>query len=219
MTERLLDSSSAIAERIAALGSAHITRLEAYAETLRASHGEVPHFDPFDGGVDARLLFLLATPGPSLAQIRFTSRDNPTGTARTLRRLFAAAGIPRRESVLWNAVPWILLRRGRTLGVPSAHDRAAARAVLPDLLELLPRLEAVVLLGAEASTLADRVQERVPIVFMAPHPSPANLAADQTAFARLERAFMEVSAVSRRSAQPTGAPDIKQRALRSGAIE
>ncbi|GJE79091.1 uracil-DNA glycosylase family protein [Methylorubrum thiocyanatum] len=213
MIEQRLDNSAAIVERVAALGSAHIARLEAYAETFRASHGEVPHFDPFDGGVDARLLFLLATPGPSLAPIRFTSRDNPTGTARTLRRLFAASTIPRRESVLWNAVPWALPRRGRTLGVPSAHDRAAARAVLPDLLDLLPRLEAVVLLGAEAGALAGRMQERVPLVLMAPHPSPPNLAADRSAFERLERAFMEAGAVRRMPAQLAGGSDVEQRAI------
>ncbi|MCE4224980.1 uracil-DNA glycosylase [Methylobacterium sp. C25] len=205
MTENLLDNSAAIVERLAGLGSPHVAALETYAKALRHTYGEVPHFDPFDGGIDARLLFLLSTPGPSSAAIRFTSRDNPTGTARTLRRLFAVSRVSRRDTVLWNAVPWTLPRRGRALGLPSSRDRAAARVILPDLLDLMPRLEAVVLLGAVAGALAEQVRERVAAVLTAPHPSPANLAADRSAFGRLEQAFTEAAALCRTE----GATDLR----------
>lgn len=190
MTSGLLDNAAAIAERADALGSPHIAPLERYAEILRQRHGDVPHFDPFDGGVGARLLVLLATPGPSTASIRFTSRDNPTGTARTLRRLFTNSEIDRSETVLWNAVPWILPRQGDRLGVPRTRDVEDARNELPRLLELLPRIEVVVLLGKIASEVAlARAHHMGLTAHVAPHPSPANLAADQTASAKLEEAF------------------------------
>ncbi|GLK76499.1 hypothetical protein GCM10008171_17530 [Methylopila jiangsuensis] len=190
MTSGLLDNAVAIAERADALGLPHVAPLEAYAELLRQRHGDVPHFDPFDGGVGARLLVLLATPGPSTALIRFTSRDNPTGTARTLRRLFDASEIDRRETVLWNAVPWILPRRGAQLGVPRKRDIEDARNELPRLLSLLPRLEVVLLLGGIASEVAlARIQQIGLTALVAPHPSPTNLAADRTAAGALARGF------------------------------
>ncbi|GLK81779.1 uracil-DNA glycosylase family protein [Methylopila turkensis] len=190
MTSGLLDNAAAIAERADALGLPHVAPLEAYAELLRQRHGDVPHFDPFDGGVGARLLVLLATPGPSTASIRFTSRDNPTGTARTLRRLFDASEIDRRETVLWNAVPWILPRQRNRLGVPRKRDIEDARNELPRLLSLLPRLEVVLLLGGIASEVASaRIQQIGLTALVAPHPSPTNLAADRTAAGALARGF------------------------------
>lgn len=191
MTSGLLENAAAIAERADALGLPHIAPLERYAELLRQRHGDVPHFDPFDGGVDARLLVLLATPGPSTASIRFTSRDNPTGTARTLRRLFANSEIDRRETVLWNAVPWILPRRGAQLGVPRKRDIGYARLSLRALLELLPQLEAILLLGRVASevALSSFVESAHPVVIVAPHPSPAKLAANRSFCDELERRF------------------------------
>ncbi len=75
------------------------------------------------------------------------SRDNPTGTAANLRRFFDAAEIARRDSVIWNAVPWVI-------HAPDARNRPPRRAEamlglleLPPLLDLLPRLAVVVLAG------------------------------------------------------------------------
>jgi hypothetical protein len=75
---RGLDDPAQLVERIRLIKSRHMTALNNYVEGLRAVFGDVPNFDPFDGGVEARLLVLLETPGPSTAGIRFTSRDNPT---------------------------------------------------------------------------------------------------------------------------------------------
>jgi len=101
-------------DRIRALQGTHMTALNAYVEGLRARKGDVPFFDPSDGGSRARLLLLMETPGRSAAAIRFTSRDNPTGTARNLRRMFDRSGIDRRHTAIWNAVPWVIQTAGCT---------------------------------------------------------------------------------------------------------
>src|SRR5216684_534625 len=66
----------------------HIARLTAYAAKLRERGSvEVPEFDPLDGGVDARVLFLFEKPGPMTAELGrrtgsgFISRNNDDATA------------------------------------------------------------------------------------------------------------------------------------------
>ena len=116
-----LDDPALIAERSAALGKPHIAPLEIWREGLVGAGHPVPHFDPFDGGIDARLLLLLETPGPGPDRTRFVSRDNPSGTARNLRRYLEAADIGRHDIVQWNCVPWIV-------HAPGARNRALRRA-------------------------------------------------------------------------------------------
>src|SRR5690242_12415653 len=79
--------------RRAMLTLPHVAPLTAYAAELRLrSSVEVPEFDPLDGGVDARVLFLLEKPGPMTADgSRFSGRsgsgfisrnnDDPTAAA------------------------------------------------------------------------------------------------------------------------------------------
>lgn len=55
--------------RKAMLHLPHIAPLAEYAERLRMRGlGEVPDFDPLDGGVEARVLFLFEKPGPMTAE-------------------------------------------------------------------------------------------------------------------------------------------------------
>lgn len=86
----------------------HVRLLNRYAAMLRARHGDVPDFDPLDGGIAARLLVLLETPGPASVSTGTTSRDNPTGTARNLTRFLDGLPLSRWDTVIWNAVPWRL---------------------------------------------------------------------------------------------------------------
>jgi len=67
--------------RRAKLSEPHITRLTAYAAKLRGfGKGEVPDFDPLDGGDNARALFLFEKPGPKTSEAQggsgFISRNN-----------------------------------------------------------------------------------------------------------------------------------------------
>lgn len=139
-----------------------------------AGGGALPFFDPLDGGAAARLLVLLETPGPGAVPLRFVSRDNPSGTARNLRRFLAEAGIARADTVLWNVVPWVVHPPGARNRALRRSEVAAGLAVLPPLLEALPRLRAVVLAGrraGEARSIIGALRPELALQAM-PHPSP-----------------------------------------------
>ena len=160
--------------RRASLGAPHMAALERYRSQVAATWGEVPHFDPFDGGNEATCLMLLETPGPRAGAIRFVSRDNPTATARNIARFSDAAGLPRRSMVLWNAVPWVIHAPGARNRAPRRAEVATGIALLPGVLECLPRLRVVVLAGSVAARAASTIEEArpdLPLVAM-PHPSP-----------------------------------------------
>lgn len=106
-----------------------------------------------DGGVDARVLFLLEKPGPMTSPARrvregsgFVSRDNDGATAEAMLRFMLEAGLPRRDTVIWNVIPWW----NGTIAVTAA-ERAAGLQQLGDLLALLPRLHTAVLVGRTAA--------------------------------------------------------------------
>ena len=173
-----------------------MTALNRYVDRLRATFGPIPHFDPFDGGTNARILVLLETPGPSNASVRFTSRDNPTGTAKTLRALSSLARINRNDTVIWNAVPWVLDRRGKRLRVPSPSDLKTAATLLPELLALLPNLGSVILAGKTAGRLETeiaRIAGSLKILRM-PHPSPTYVNTSPSAFASMIATFKRAAA-------------------------
>jgi hypothetical protein len=99
--------------RTAILHLPHVAELTAYAAKLReCGSGEVPDFDPLDGGTDARVLFLFEKPGPMTAAggkrigSGFISRNNDDATAEATIRFMLQAGIPRRLTVIWNVIPW-----------------------------------------------------------------------------------------------------------------
>ncbi len=153
----------------------HVAPLAALAKQIRRETGRpVPDADPADGGVHARLLLLLETPGPSHALTGLVSRDNPTPTAANLRRFLSGAGIAREDTLIWNAVPFVI-------HAPGARNRAPRRAeiregllFLPRLLALLPRLHAAVLAGrvaAQSEPVLRAACPGLPVLRM-PHPSP-----------------------------------------------
>lgn len=171
-----LGNPQAQAERRAALGEPHVAPLTDFVERLRARMGPeyaVPYFDPWDGGVAARLLYLLEAPGPKAVGSGFVSRNNPDETAKNFFLLNQEAGIDRRLTVTWNAVPWYI-GDGRRIRAARGADLAAGLASLGELLGLLPRLEVVVFVGRKAASLRERVLELAPALrdFEMPHPSP-----------------------------------------------
>jgi hypothetical protein len=151
----------------------HIVPLAAYAAQLRTHPSvEVPDFDPFDGGVTAQILFLLEKPGPMTAVSRpgrqgsgFISRDNDNATAEAILRFMLEAGLPRTDTVIWNAIPWW----NGTIRV-TAMERTAGVHELLNLLALLPRLHTAVLVGrtaAQARPVLDGLR-----LLESAHPSP-----------------------------------------------
>ena len=141
--------------------------LARYAEALRARPGcTVPDFDPLDGGTEAEALFLLEKPGPR-GRSGFVSRDNGTGTADAIRGFMAQAGLARKRTALWNAVPWwngtTAIREG---------ERVAGMEELAALLPLLPRLRAAVMVGRSAERARPMLEGRGLHLAASAHPSP-----------------------------------------------
>ncbi|CAO4193016.1 hypothetical protein LFADAHJC_LOCUS1352 [Methylorubrum extorquens] len=153
----------------------HVRPLRAFARVIAAERGAaVPDPDPLDGGVEARLLLLLETPGPSIGRTGFVSRDNPTGTAANLFRFLAEAGIARQDTLIWNAVPWVIHASGALNRAPRRAEASAAAPYFAPLLALLPRLAVVVPAGRfarEASAPLSALRPELPVVAI-PHPSP-----------------------------------------------
>ena len=184
-----------LAARAAARGGTKVLALDRYAAALRLRHGAVPDVDPFDGGTDARLLLLLETPGPGAEPLRFVSRDNATGTAANIRRFTAAAGLDRADTVIWNAVPWVIHAPGARNRPPRRGEIAAGLAELPGFLSLLPRLVAVVLAGRVAAQARSGIAAERPnlAVLEMPHPSPTIVCTSPTIPARIGAALGEVA--------------------------
>lgn len=164
------------AERLAALQEPHIAPLTNLVHAFRArDSSEYPYFDPADGGVDATILFLLEKPGPMTVPTGkglrqgsgFISRDNDDPTAEASFSFYREAGVDRRQSAIWNVIPgW-----NGTIKVTTAELRAGVEN-LTELLNLLPRLQTIVLVGrraARAEPLIRTLGEYA--VFHSAHPS------------------------------------------------
>ena len=160
--------------RRALLQSSHIASLTEYVVNLRRLLGydqEIPYFDPQDGGTRASLLFLLEAPGPKAVASGFVSRDNPDPTARNMTQLLAESGVPRRETVSWNIVPWYVGRDGRIRPV-NQKDINAGIEYLKSLRPLLPNIRVVVLVGRKAQKARLAIEQlfQTPVLDC-PHPS------------------------------------------------
>jgi uracil-DNA glycosylase len=155
------------------LSAPHMAPLAAFAAELRTRlPGDVPDFDPLDGGIKASVLFLFEKPGPMTDATRkgksgsgFISRNNDDLTAKATHAFMNAAGIPRFETILWNLIPWW---DGHIRFTGS--DRTTALRELDRLLDLLPRLHTVVLVGRTAQKARDQFRDLR--VVESPHPSP-----------------------------------------------
>ena len=152
----------------------HMRPLNEYVAGLRKRPGvEVPDFDPLDGGVDARILFLFEKPGRMTAVdgarkgSGFISRDNHDSTAENTFLFMREAGIPRKLTVTWNVVPWWDGEREVT-AAPLREGAEETRR----LTELLPRLRAVVFVGKKALRARPHLEDTGLAFFSSDHPSP-----------------------------------------------
>jgi len=164
------------AERLSQIHDQHVAPLTIFVEELRYEAGpgaEIPYFDPWDGGAEAEVLLLLEAPGPKAVASSFISRNNPDETAKNIFELTAAAGIDRKQTVLWNVVPWYI-GSGTKIRAATPKDLESGLRPLPRLLSFLPKLRAVVLLGKKAEKAAAliRVSHQGIRIFHCGHPSP-----------------------------------------------
>jgi hypothetical protein len=110
-TPKSLRNPIAIQSRLARLFDPHISSLTHFVETIRKETGlnkEIPYFDPLDGGINAKCLFLFEAPGPRAVGSGFISRSNPDETAKNFFELNHQAGLPRELTISWNIVPWYI---------------------------------------------------------------------------------------------------------------
>ncbi|MGX7707335.1 uracil-DNA glycosylase [Methylobacterium sp. Gmos1] len=203
-TPKSLADPGAVAARHALVEvSPHLAPLRRLAGRIRTERDRpVPEADPLDGGVEARLLLLLETPGPATGRTAFVSRDNPTGTAANLFRFLSQAGIARADTLIWNAVPWVIHEPGARNRAPRTGEIRAARAYLPPLLALMPRLAVVVLSGRVSQTLAPDlagIRPDLPTVAI-PHPSPTYVCTSPLVAQRIAAGLAEAA----RHLRPSG---------------
>ena len=170
---RALRDLDARSRRRILLDAPHMRPLNEYVAGLRQRPGvEVPDFDPLDGGVDARVLFLFEKPGPMTADgarrgSGFISRDNDDPTAENTFLFMREAGIPRKMTVTWNVIPWW----NGTTNVTAAELREGAEETRR-LTGLLPRLRAVVFVGKKALRARRHLEDTGLDFFPSYHPSP-----------------------------------------------
>jgi uracil-DNA glycosylase len=173
---KLLADPAARAARTAQLGAPHVAPLTAFVRALRDAAGleaSVPDFDPWDGGTQAEVLFLLEAPGPKAVMSGFISRNNPDESAKNFFELNAAAGIARGRTATWNIVPWYI-GTGSRIRAATRTDIEAGIPSLVRLLDLLPRLRAIVFVGEKAARADEVIAKLRPGLrrFRSPHPSP-----------------------------------------------
>jgi uracil-DNA glycosylase family 4 len=197
-----LSDPAELAARHALLRDApHTAPIRELAAQIRVATGRpVPEPDPLDGGAEARLLLLLETPGPRLRhEDAIVSRDKPGGTGANLRRFLDASGIARRDTLIWNAVPWIIHAPGATNRAPRMAELRAGLEWLPPLIERLARLRVVVLAGrfaAAAEGLIRAARPGLPVLAM-PHPSPTYVCTSPAVPARIAAVLAEAAALLR----------------------
>lgn len=164
------------AARTTALAADHMQPLTAFVRRLRLRSGQergVPDFDPLDGGVTAECLLLLEAPGAKAKGSGFVSRNNPDETAQNIFLLNAEAGLARGRTITWNIVPWYVGSETKIRAV-NTSDLKLALPYLEELLGMLPRLRAIVLVGRKAQRARKLIECLSPRyrIFACPHPSP-----------------------------------------------
>lgn len=173
---KLLGDSAMRLQRSSQLNDSHIASLTKFVSLLRLEIGQdafIPDFDPWDGGIDSEVLYLLEAPGAKAVDSGFISRNNHDETATNFFELNEAAGIPRKRTLSWNVVPWYI-GSGERIRPAKNTDISAGIRSLESLLNLLPKLRAVVLIGRKAERAAKHISVLRPKlkIFKSPHPSP-----------------------------------------------
>jgi hypothetical protein len=94
------------------LREAHMAPLADFVQRLRTKHPHrlIPDFDPLDGGVQSRVLYLEA-PGRRAIDSGFVSRNNPDETAKNFFHLKCRGGHPKTADT--DVECWSLVHRLR----------------------------------------------------------------------------------------------------------
>ena len=173
---KLLGNSSAVQERLSQIELPPMAPHTEFVRRLRSemgSNASIPYFDPWDGGINAEVLYLLEAPGPKAIKSGFISRNNPDETAKNFYEVNQQAGIDRKRTVVWNVVPWYI-GSGPHVRPANAKDIEKGTESLAELLQLLPKLRVIVLVGQKAQKALNYAKVLAPslVILDCPHPSP-----------------------------------------------
>lgn len=155
MARRMRDSEYK-AEQLRRCFDEHVAPLNLLVDELRKENW-APYIAPIYGGVNARLLYVLRDPGPKTKEdggSGFLCWENDDATAETLNKLFGDVGIEAQDVIPWNAYPWYINRE------PTAKELEAGVDPLKRVIDLLPNLKVVLLLGGSAHDSWDRFTRR-----------------------------------------------------------
>ncbi|WP_165839572.1 uracil-DNA glycosylase [Rhodococcus sp. Eu-32] len=115
----------------------------------------LPYNDPMFGGVEAELLIVMKAPeadaAPDKTGTRFLCFDNADAGAANIFEAFRRNDIARSRCIAWNICPFPI--QGNS---PTASELRQARPYTQKLIDLLPRLKVVLLLGRPAADGWDR---------------------------------------------------------------
>jgi len=194
---RSLSAETARTIRRGMLDRDHMISLCGHVERLRKQGcGEVPNFDPLDGGNRAQVLFLFEKPGPMTDErgrgSGFISRDNDDPTAEATFEFMRMAGIPRQLTAIWNVVPWW----NGTRRISGSELRAGV-AELRHLIERLPNLRSAVLVGRKAGRARSLLTTCGVRLFESAHPSPIVRATRRDVWSAIPGQWAEVGATLR----------------------
>jgi uracil-DNA glycosylase len=176
---KFLADLNAVVDRHEQLREAHVRPadgIRGQASHIAPDRRRRARLRPVGWGTLARCLFLFEAPGARAVGSGFVSRNNPDPTAKNFWLLNREAALTRESTITWNVVPWYLGAGGRIRAARSADVRQALPH-LAALLEQLPQLQSIVLLGRAAQSSGTHVKELRPgaRVFCCPHPSARSL--------------------------------------------
>ncbi|MBK8768215.1 MAG: uracil-DNA glycosylase [Burkholderiaceae bacterium] len=173
MTIRALADKQTVAAKLARIHEPHIVPLLRWPAAFRHSTQRRTCSSTRTTAALTPACCLAGSAGPKATD--FVSQDNNDKTAENLNRLMSEAGLQRREIVLWNVVPFYIGAADRSkLRAARQGDLEAGRPWLSELFGLLPRIDAVVLLGRKSQQARPLVNAFRPVarVLEGWHPSP-----------------------------------------------
>ncbi len=180
---RLFKNPIEIRKREEKIFSTRVAPLNNWVLELRERLGSdaiVPWFDPEDGGTEAQILWLLQAPGPKATRERggsgFISCNNNDGTAQNTWETREEGGVSREIVIHWNVIPYYI-GSSRKIRAYDPNDIAAVGPLITEQLDLLPKLQVVILGGTAASKVwhGYAPQQSQLRIIECPHPSPMNV--------------------------------------------
>lgn len=178
------------------LWAEHVAPLNSLVQDLRSTApenaGSVPFFAPLNGGTDATILCLAASPDPANRaetgeDVLSSEDDHPA--AEALSVLLEESGIDPREVVLSNAYPWY--RPEGATGRLTGAEMNAGIEPMGKLLRLVPNVRAVILMGKGPEEFWAKLSRKHPQalgrITAIPSFSPAPLSLSGTTAQREER--------------------------------